>query len=252
LVCNNKSVCEAKELGLKENIPITIGDKTYKPKYKKCISENDAMQLQFFDMNFISGVTIVPDSADISKLYKCTNYMSASYNKDYKFEGNYNSIDDYVVDKVVEENEEGSGFKIYPSKKIKNSITYATAFAIFIVIYIGIVFMITSAAILALKTLTDANDNIGKYVILRQIGVSEKMINKSLFYQNILFFGMPIALSIVHSIFGIKLVRDFFTMLGLDCPIKSIFISFGIILIIYGLYFILTNKTCKRIIRERR
>ena len=49
----------------------------------------------------------------------------------------------------------------------------------FIAIYLGIIFLIASAAILALKQLTESSDNKQRYTILREIGCDEKMINKA-------------------------------------------------------------------------
>ena len=48
------------------------------------------------------------------------------------------------------------------------------AMVIFIGLYIGIVFLISCAAILALKELSQSIDNKGKYQILRNVGVDEK------------------------------------------------------------------------------
>ena len=45
---------------------------------------------------------------------------------------------------------------------------------IFVAIYLGLVFIISGAALLALKELSDAIDGREKYRILQQLGVSEK------------------------------------------------------------------------------
>ena len=110
--------------------------------------------------------------------------------------------------------------------------------------------MIVSAAILALKTLTDATDNIEKYAILRRIGVKEKMINKSISVQNLLFFGLPIVLATVHSVFGIKFVKFVAKLTGMKVSGESITKGVAFMLIIYGVYFIVTNYTSKKIISE--
>lgn len=44
----------------------------------------------------------------------------------------------------------------------------------FIAIYLGIIFLIASAAILALKQLTESSDNKQRYLVLRKIGCDEK------------------------------------------------------------------------------
>lgn len=75
------------------------------------------------------------------------------------------------------------------------------AMVIFIGLYIGIVFLISCAAILALKELSQSIDNKGKYQILRNVGVDEKMINRSLFKQIAVYFAFPLILALIHSIF---------------------------------------------------
>ena len=64
-------------------------------------------------------------------------------------------------------------------------------------------FLISCAAILALKELSESNDNKIKFTILRKIGASDMMINKALFKQIGVFFLLPLVLAIIHSIFGI-------------------------------------------------
>ena len=51
----------------------------------------------------------------------------------------------------------------------------------FIGLYLGIIFLISCAEILALKELSESSDNIEKFKMLRKIGVDEKMINRALF-----------------------------------------------------------------------
>lgn len=58
--------------------------------------------------------------------------------------------------------------------QISSSSVSMGAMVIFIGLYIGIVFLISCAAILALKELSQSIDNKGKYQILRNVGVDEK------------------------------------------------------------------------------
>lgn len=54
---------------------------------------------------------------------------------------------------------------------------------IFISLYLGIVFLIASAAIIALKELSQNIDNKEKYRLLRKLGTSDKDINHSLLFK---------------------------------------------------------------------
>ncbi|WP_053956717.1 FtsX-like permease family protein [Inediibacterium massiliense] len=59
---------------------------------------------------------------------------------------------------------------------------------VYIGIYIGFVFLIASAAVLAIQQLTEASDSISRYIALKKIGVSDDMINKSIFVQVVLLY----------------------------------------------------------------
>ena len=121
---------------------------------------------------------------------------------------------------------------------------------VFIAIYLGIIFLIASAAILALKQLTDSSDNKQRYTILRKIGCDEKMINKALFRQIGIFFGMPLVLAIIHSIFGIQFAITIMSGLASkDDLLPSIIATVVIICVIYGSYFAATYFGGKNIIK---
>ena len=118
-------------------------------------------------------------------------------------------------------------------------------------IYLGIIFLIASSAILALKQLTESADNRQRYIILRKIGCDEKMINTALFRQIGIFFALPLVLAIIHSIFGIQFVLSM--MAGLadaEDLLPSIVITAGVIGLIYGAYFTATYLGSKNIIKE--
>ena len=84
----------------------------------------------------------------------------------------------------------------------------------FVAIYLGIIFLISGAAILALKELSESSDNRERYDVLRKIGADESMINRSLFKQIGIFFLMPLSLAVVHSVFGLQFVRKMMITIG--------------------------------------
>ena len=126
-----------------------------------------------------------------------------------------------------------------------------TTIIIFIAIYLGITFLIASAAILALKQLTESSDNKQRYTILRKIGCDEKMINKALFMQIFIFFMLPLVFAIIHSIFGIKFILSILAVLATpEELLPSILATALIIGAIYGLYFLATYIGSKNIIKD--
>lgn len=120
---------------------------------------------------------------------------------------------------------------------------------VFIGIYLGIVFLISSAAVLALQQLSEASDNIERYTMLKKIGVTKKGINKSIFGQIFIYFMMPLSLAIVHSIFGIQVVNKAIMNLGASSVLIPSLITGLIIIIVYGGYFIATYTGYKNIVK---
>lgn len=124
---------------------------------------------------------------------------------------------------------------------------------VFISIYLGIIFLIVSCAILALKQLTESSDNRQRYIILRKIGCDEAMINQTLFRQIAIFFGLPLILAIIHSIFGIQFAMSIFnTLASKEQLLPSVIATVIVMGIIYGCYFLATYIGSKNIIKENR
>lgn len=120
---------------------------------------------------------------------------------------------------------------------------------VYIGIYLGIVFLISSAAILALQQLSEASDNIERYHMLKRIGVTQKEIHKSIFKQVFTYFMMPFSLAIIHSIFGIKVVTDAILTAGQASVLLPSSIMAGVIIVVYGGYFLATYSVYKSIVK---
>lgn len=125
------------------------------------------------------------------------------------------------------------------------------AIATFLGLYLGIIFLITSAAILALKELSESSDNREKYMVLRRLGADEKMIKRALFRQIAIFFAAPLSLAVIHSVFGLAFAINILSYIGTDGLVPSIVMTASLLVIIYGGYFTITYFNSKRIISER-
>lgn len=118
----------------------------------------------------------------------------------------------------------------------------------FVGIYLGIVFLITSSAILALQQLSEATDNRHRYNILQKVGADDKLVKKTLLKQVAIYFMLPLALACVHSVIGIKVANDAIRELGRINVLGNIIVTAIMITVIYGSYFLATYFSCKRII----
>ena len=127
--------------------------------------------------------------------------------------------------------------------------TGSSTMVVFIGIYLGIVFLISSAAVLALQQLSEASDNIERYGMLRKIGVTRKGINKAIFGQVFIYFMMPLSLAIVHSIIGIKVVNQELLMMGQPSVLMPALFTALIMVVVYGGYFLATYTGYKNIVK---
>ena len=118
-------------------------------------------------------------------------------------------------------------------------------------VYIGIVFAIISAVVLAITQLSEASDNAHRYGLLRKLGADGRMINRALFSQIAIYFGVPLFLAIVHSVFGLRFANDLLTHMGESSILRESIITAGVIIAIYGGYFLATYFGSKRIIGSK-
>lgn len=120
----------------------------------------------------------------------------------------------------------------------------------YIGIYLGIIFLIASAVILALQQLSQASDSRQRYQILHKIGAEKQMISHSILFQLCIYFFIPLILAIVHSVAGIYVVNQLVMAFGVGDLFGASLITGSVILCIYGAYFLVTYYGYKRIITK--
>lgn len=241
VVGNYKEMINIKNEGLKRNTKLTINDNAYFPKYKKAVNGFYGMGSQESELGFI----VLPDEALSGK--------QISYNRmiaDYR--GEANKVEEKLNSIMKDSKFFSDCYVTYNTKKdIREASVGIGALVTFLGLYLGIVFLISCAAILALKELSESSDNVLKFNMLRRLGVDEKMINKTLFIQIGIFFMFPLILAIIHSIFGIIFCNVILETMGISFNLMSIIFTAILIVIIYGGYFLVTYFCSKNIIKEK-
>ena len=149
------------------------------------------------------------------------------------------------IREVIREENEINVFYVTRDELIASS-TSMGAMISYLGIYIGGIFLIVSAAVLALQQLSESTDNITRYNLLRKIGVDENIINKSLLTQIAIYFLMPLSLALIHSIAGLEFSKRVITLFGSISIMNNILIALGTLVIIYGGYFIATYIGAKK------
>lgn len=252
MLCDFTSMEEVRnEVLANGNNSLTIEGKQYKSKYNECKSGFIVMSTSHTN----TGIILVPDDCPLSNDIKEMHLLVANYNANSdsekeEIEKIFSSDDSGFIQNLANNGLEIDGFtKI---SIMEASVGLATIVT-FIAIYLGIIFLIASSAILALKQLTDSSDNKQRYTILRSIGCDEKMINQSLFRQIGIFFGVPLILAIIHSIFGIQFAIKIMSGLASKKDLLPSAVATVVIIgLIYGAYFLATYFGSRNIIKEEK
>ena len=245
IVADFKSMVEIRNLALENKETISLFGHTLKPKYNSC---QDGF-LEMSSQHINTGIVLVPDNV-IDEDYLIQNHLIGNYKTTDREEiiNIENNINKLTKDSKADE-------YLLPSGSTKLAIKEATiglsAMVTFIGLYLGIIFLISSAAILGLKELSESSDNKERFKMLRKIGTDEAMINKALFRQIAIFFMLPLILALIHSIFGIMFAVKILEVFGTDELLPSIITTVIFIVIIYGGYFLITYSCSKNIIKER-
>lgn len=241
VVGNYQNMLSIKNEALKRNTKIEINNNDYYPKYQKAIHGFYEMTSNESEDGFI----VLPDNA-LKEEQKVTSLMIADY------KGDKNQVESMITNIIKRENFGDYILTINTKQDIKNASVGLGAIVTFLGLYLGIIFLISCAAILALKELSESSDNTEKYNMLRKIGVDERDLNKALFRQIGIFFVFPLALAIIHSIFGLMFCNNIIKTAGVSFNLQSIIITAIFIVLIYGGYFLVTYLCSKNIIRENR
>lgn len=245
VIADFKSMVNTRNIALKNKETINLFGYTLKPKYDEC--KDGFIEMSSQKIN--SGIIVVSDKI-IDENYLYYDMLMGNYNTTDKkeiqsIEENLNEItknplkDKYLLPDAT------------TKLLIKESTNSLTVMVTFIGLYLGVIFLISSAAILGLKELSESSDNKERFRMLRKIGADEKLIKKALFRQIGIFFMLPLLLAVIHSIFGIRFAVKILEVFGTDELLPSIIMTGIFLVVIYGGYFLITYYCSKNIIKER-
>lgn len=119
----------------------------------------------------------------------------------------------------------------------------------YLALYIGFVFLISTAAILAIQQLSQTSDSAPRYRILWKLGCDRGMINRSLLAQVLVYFLVPLGLAVCHSVCAIGVLSDsLLNAIGVSSA-GPIMMAAALTLVIYGGYMLVTYLAARGIVK---
>lgn len=188
------------------------------------------------------GTLIVPDAVAHS-LTKDVNVLLVQYRPD--------ADSDAVLQKMIPIGLDDTHGYRYAEKNMMYDMFYGlNALISFLCCYIGLIFLLICAALLALKQLTETTDNIYRYGLLQKLGAKKEQINRTLLSQTAIFFAAPLAVAGIFSAVlmgkAMEIVEEF---MNIHISTNMVF-TVVLFLVVYGGYFLATYLSCKRMVVE--
>ena len=188
------------------------------------------------------GTLIVPDAV-VHSLTKDVNVLLVQYRPD--------ADSDAVLQKMIPIGLDDTHGYRYAEKNMMYDMFYGlNALISFLCCYIGLIFLLICAALLALKQLTETTDNIYRYGLLQKLGAKKEQINRALLSQTAIFFAAPLAVAGIFSAVlmgkAMEIVEDFMNI-HISTNLGFTVVLF---LVVYGSYFLATYLSCKRMVVE--
>lgn len=192
------------------------------------------------------GVAVVPDDM-ISQLTPRRQMVNITY------AGNVSKVDDLVRMTLDEAEDFTGGLEIMMNYKLDNyyDLIGAKILVLYMGLYLGLVFLLTAAAVLALQQLSQAADNAQRYELLSKLGAPRAMRRGALMRQVALAFLLPLALGTIHAFVGMKAANEVIQTMGRVDSVHSSLLTAGLLLVIYGGYFLATCLGAWRAVEEK-
>ncbi len=154
------------------------------------------------------------------------------------------------INEVIMESENSGGVLSIQANVHESNLKQATGF-IFTGLFIGIICLLISAAVLCLQQMTEITENKKGYDTIKKLGAKQNKINASIFKQILLYFISPLVVALIHSVFFTTAFSSYTHMiLSQSLMLPTILITSVTVTVIYFIYIIFTYLGAKKYIND--
>ncbi|MBS7009210.1 ABC transporter permease [Anaerostipes sp.] len=140
-------------------------------------------------------------------------------------------------------------YAIWTRQEVMMSLASDNLLMTYLGIYLGITFLITAGAALALQQLSRASENAKRYGLLKKLGVSRKDRNRLLQKELKIYFGFPLFIAVLNSAAAVTAIFRNFHGLAPEVIISVSGISTLLVFTVYAVYYFTTYFGNKRILK---
>lgn len=115
----------------------------------------------------------------------------------------------------------------------------------FLGVFLGALFMMATALIIYYKQLSEGFEDRGRFLILQQVGMSQKEVRSTIRSQILMVFFLPLAVALLHTAFAFPVMRTILTAFGLSDLVLFFLCTAGTALVFSLLYFATYSLTAR-------
>lgn len=108
---------------------------------------------------------------------------------------------------------------------------------VYLALYIGFIFLMTTAVVLSIQQLSEVADSIPRYRLLAQLGCDRDMVLRSLRTQIVIYFVAPLLVAGCHSACTISLLyKNLLSLWGASAVTNTLAIGIALVVAVYAVY----------------
>ncbi|WP_414044079.1 FtsX-like permease family protein [Macrococcus sp. EM39E] len=161
---------------------------------------------------------------------------------------------DATFKKAIPKLQKQYGVRIQDKADVQKMIYELNGGLIFIGLVVSITLLTGVFLILYYKQLSEGYEDKRNYDIMQKVGLPQELIKKTINKQIIWIFGLPIIITVIHTLFASKIIFNLLGILGIRDKVMF-FTSYGIVILVimavYGIMYLITSRTYYKIINEK-
>ena len=198
-----------------------------------------AVSLHKFMGAAYARTTLVLTDADYEQyfankeVYRIRNFFGINLENPLETQDLYDTLDSFIQEEHHDKTYLGYHQILYN--------TYGAY--IFIGIFLGVLFLFATGSIIFYKQMMEARDDVGRYEILRKIGMSYKEVKQTIMRQIGIIFFLPFSVALCHAFVALKMYENMVYTISTDSAVLAYALVVMLIyIVIYLLFYGLSVK----------
>lgn len=123
---------------------------------------------------------------------------------------------------------------------------------LFLGLFFGVIFTVCMLLIMYYKQVSEGYEDQKNYKVLKQVGMSDEEVNKTIRKQILMVFFLPLVVAVTHTFVALQVVERLLAVLWIYDHQMIVWSSYGVIAcfaVIYGVSYIMTSRAYYKIIK---